>query len=263
MYDSLAQRPARRRRARGDDAVGPSAQEEDAEKETGSSERTKPAARSADAAAEERGPPRAEPTPGGCGTAPGGMEVRSPCRRGWRPARSGRPARRRPGNLRCGALNRCPWAMVQAASGAPRGLDLAEYRSGAEAGCRYECAPTLPAHGAHGAPAAARFILRLCGAVADLDHTADIQLHACERLNSHTRPLSGLSSSRAPLLHTSREPQSARLGGESLEEAFANVALAMFNYMTVRAWAPCPPAGLCRGVCCSAGPAFAPSSAGP
>jgi len=147
--------------------------------------------------------------------------------------------------------------------GAPRGLDLAEYRSGAEAGCRYECAPILPAHGAHGAPAAARFILRLCGAVADLDHTADIQLHACERLNSHTRPLSGLSSSRAPLLHTSREPQSARLGGESLEEAFANVALAMFNYMTVRAWAPCPPAGLCRDGCCSAGPAFARSSPSP
>jgi hypothetical protein len=178
MYDSLAQRPARRRRARSDDAAGPSAQEDGAEKEAGGSERTKAAHRSTDAAAEECGPPRAEPAPGGCGTAPGCTEVRRPCRRGWRPACSGKPARQSPQKMRCKASNRFPWALVQAASSAPRGLDLAEYRSGAEAGCRYECAPPLPDHGA---PAAARSPLRQCSATADLDHTADIQLHACER----------------------------------------------------------------------------------
>ena len=67
-------------------------------------------------------------------------------------------------------------AAVEADTSAP--LRLAEYRSEAETGCMYECA---------GWPAcccASPLLLILTGwcAGADLDHTADIQLHACKYL---------------------------------------------------------------------------------
>ncbi|KAF8058937.1 archease-like [Scenedesmus sp. PABB004] len=72
-----------------------------------------------------------------------------------------------------------------------------------------------------------------------LDHTADVQLHACERAAGAARarsPPRGRAHSRRARRRVAASHAAARArsaaGGASLGEAFEQVGLALFNYMT-------------------------------
>ena len=66
---------------------------------------------------------------------------------------------------------------------------------------------------------------------ADLDHTADIQIHSCEPPPRSFLPWHSLFQ-HALLYASVTYKCSAQAGGDTLEKAMANAGLAMFNYMT-------------------------------
>jgi hypothetical protein len=131
-------------------------------------------------------------------------------------------------------------------------MHVPAYRSGAVPGYAFEC--TWLANVSPTALAAAH--AHRCPLPADLDHTADVQLHACERGMSlcictnvgcvgaaeaqGRRPHAPLAApapsswegDEGGVARPDARPALPLAGGADLKEAFQNVALAMYNYMT-------------------------------